>query len=71
MTLFQCLQDLKCLMCSMETVKPNMVNVNVNHSLGYGLSLSLTFAIFELVVSEILIYYVKECIETVLIITVF
>ena len=58
-------------MCSIGTVKPNMINVNANHSPGYGLSLGLTFAIFGLVVPEILIYYVKECIETVLIITVF
>ena len=40
-------------MCSMGTVRPNMVNVNANRSLGYGLSLDLTFAIFGLVVPEI------------------
>ena len=40
-------------MCSMGTVKPNMVNVNANRSLGYELSFGLAFAIFGLVVPKI------------------
>ena len=58
-------------MYSMRMVKSNIINVNANYSLDYGLSFGLIFAIFELVLSEIWIYYVQECIETVLIITFF